>query len=77
MSIVEKIQQAAVNSLSNLYNQEFNASDFQVNQTKEEFEGDYTIVLFSLLKKTGQNPAALGEQLGNTLLNNYADLFSE
>ncbi|HRD56822.1 MAG TPA: arginine--tRNA ligase [Ferruginibacter sp.] len=77
MSIVEKIQQAAVNSLSNLYNQEFNASDFQVNQTKEEFEGDYTIVLFSLLKKTGQNPAALGEQLGNTLLNNYADLFSQ
>ncbi len=77
MSIVEKIQQAAVNSLSNLYNQEFNASDFQVNQTKEEFEGDYTIVLFSLLKKTGQNPAALGEQLGNALLNNYADLFSQ
>jgi len=75
MSIVEKIQQAAVKGLTDLYSQEFKASDFQVNQTKEEFEGDYTIVLFSLLKKTGQNPAALGEELGNSLVKNYPELF--
>lgn len=75
MSIVEKIQEAAVKSLTELYNQEFKATDFQVNQTKEEFEGDYTVVLFSLLKKTGQNPAALGEQLGNALIATNPGLF--
>ncbi|MFT3980997.1 MAG: arginine--tRNA ligase [Ferruginibacter sp.] len=76
MSIVEKIQEAAVKSLTDLYKQEFKAADFQVNQTKEEFEGDYTIVLFSLLKKTGQNPASLGEQLGSTLLKDHPELFT-
>src|SRR6218665_1697283 len=76
MSIISQVQQAAVKSLTDLYKQEFNASDFQVNQTKEEFEGDYTIVLFSLLKKTSQNPAALGQQLGDMLLQHYPQLFT-
>ncbi|RYD71768.1 MAG: arginine--tRNA ligase, partial [Sphingobacteriales bacterium] len=68
MSIVEKVQNTAVKCLTELYKQEFNAGDFQVNQTKEEFEGDYTVVLFSLLKKTAQNPQSLGEQLGNAMV---------
>ena len=76
MSIAEKIQEAAVKSLSQLYSQEFKATDFQVNQTKEEFEGDYTVVLFSLLKKTGQNPASLGEQLGNAMVADHPELFT-
>ena len=65
-----------IQSLEALYSQPFTESDFQVNQTKEEFEGDYTVVLFSLLKKTGQNPAALGEQLGNKLVTDHADIFT-
>jgi ribosomal protein S17E len=40
MQIVKTIQQAAVKSLSELYKQEFTEKDFQVNQTKPEFEGD-------------------------------------
>ena len=76
MSIVEKIQEATATALTGLYNQPFTPSDFQVNQTKEEFDGDYTVVLFSLLKKTGQNPATLGEQLGKTLITNNPQLFT-
>ncbi len=76
MSIVRIIQQAAVKSLVDLYKQSFSDTDFQVNQTKEEFEGDYTVVLFALLKKTGQNPAALGEQLGTALMQDHPDLFT-
>ncbi len=76
MSIVSIIQQATIKSLADLYKQTFSETDFQVNQTKEEFEGDYTVVLFSLLKKTGQNPATLGEQLGGALLQDHPDLFT-
>lgn len=76
MSIVENIRSAAIQCLSALYQKEFTGADFQVNQTKEEFEGHYTIVLFALLKKTGQNPASLGEQLGNALLKDFPQLFS-
>lgn len=76
MSIVNFIQKAATKSLSELYNQSFTETDFQVNQTKEEFEGDYTVVLFSLLKKTGLAPGVLGEQLGNALIKEYPELFT-
>ncbi len=76
MSILQHIQKAAIKSLADLYNQAFTETDFQVNETKEEFEGDYTVVLFSLLKKTGQSPAALGESLGNALVKDEPQLFT-
>jgi arginyl-tRNA synthetase len=76
MSIVQSLQAAAVNSLNNLYNQAFTEKDFQINLTKPEFEGDYTVVLFSLLKKTGKSPDALGEELGNDLIKNHPTLFT-
>ncbi|RYF89647.1 MAG: arginine--tRNA ligase, partial [Chitinophagaceae bacterium] len=76
MSIAQELRKAVVQSLSQLYNIEFAETDFQVNQTNAEFEGDYTIVLFSLLKKTGKNPAVLGEELGAALLQNHPQLLS-
>ena len=76
MHIVQRIQDAAVVSLSALYEKQFTVNDFQVNQTKTEFTGDYTIVLFSLLKTVGKSPDALGNELGQHLLQNYPHLFS-
>ena len=49
MSIVESLQKSTVESLSALYNQPFTDKDFQINQTKPEFEGDYTVVMFCKL----------------------------
>ena len=76
MSIVLKLQKAVVNCLINLYNQPFTEKDFQINQTKLEFEGDYTVVLFSLLKTTKKNPEQLGQELGSELIKNYPNLFT-
>ncbi len=75
MSIVKKLQAAVVNSLTNLYNQPFTDKDFQINQTKPEFEGDYTVVLFSLLKATKKSPEELGQQLGSELLQTEPEIF--
>ncbi|HMU09734.1 MAG TPA: arginine--tRNA ligase, partial [Ferruginibacter sp.] len=50
--------------------------DFQVNQTKPEFEGDYTVVMFSLVKSLKLSPDAIGNQLGDHLTKNYPQLFS-
>ena len=75
MSIVIKLQKAVVNSLTNLYDQPFTDKDFQINQTKPEFEGDYTVVLFSLLKKTKKSPEELGQELGGELIKNETSLF--
>jgi arginyl-tRNA synthetase len=76
MGIQQQIQQAAINGLEQLYSKQFTAKDFQINKTKPEFEGDYTIVLFSLLKPLGKSPDALGNELGTFLVNSNPSLFS-
>jgi len=75
MSILIKLQKAVVNTLINIYNQPFTDKDFQINQTKPEFKGDYTVVLFSLLKTTKKSPEELGQELGSELIKNEPALF--
>jgi arginyl-tRNA synthetase len=76
MSFIAFIQSAAIKSLSDLSGQQFSAKDFQINETKPEFEGDYTIVLFSLVKTLKKSPEVLGKELGDQLIKNYPDFFS-
>ncbi len=75
MAIQQQIQQAAINSLEQLYGKTFTAKDFQINKTKPEFEGDYTVVLFSLLKPLSKSPDALGNELGKHLVESNPQLF--
>lgn len=76
MSFTSIIQSFAIKSLSELYQQEFSTKDFQINETKPEFEGDYTVVLFALVKTIKKSPEILGNELGNLLIKNYPDFFS-
>ncbi len=76
MSIVKQIQSAVINALSTSYHIPFTEKDFQINQTKPEFEGDYTIVLFSLVKSLKKSPDEIGTELGKTLINNNPHLFT-
>lgn len=76
MSIQKQIQQLTIDSIRNLYHKEVTGKDFQINKTKPEFEGDYTIVLFSLLKQLGKSPDALGNELGTHLTKTYPQLFT-
>lgn len=76
MSFTSYIQSAALSSLSRLYDQPFSENDFQVNETKPEFEGDYTIVLFALVKTVRKSPEILGRELGEQILKEHPDFFS-
>ena len=75
MSIVSVIQKAVIKSLHSIYSQDFTEKDFQINQTKSEFEGDYTVVLFSLVKSLKTSPDAIGNELGNHLISQENSLF--
>ncbi|MES2431110.1 MAG: arginine--tRNA ligase [Bacteroidota bacterium] len=77
MSIVSQLQKSVIESLSTLYNQAFTEKDFQINQTKTEFEGDYTVVLFSLVKSLKLSPDAIGNNLGEHLITNHSHLFTK
>lgn len=77
MSFTSFIQSAVAGSLSNLYGNKLTKKDFQINETKPEFEGDYTVVLFAIVKILRKSPEVLGKELGDDLLKNYPDFFSE
>src|SRR5688572_25472813 len=77
MSIVNIVQDSALKALSKLYDQSFTIKDFQVNATKPEFEGDQTIVLFSLVKSLKRSPDEIGKALGDELIAGNPDLFTK
>ncbi len=76
MSIVSQLQQCTIAGLKALYERPFTAADFQVNQTKPEFEGDYTVVMFSLMKSLKLAPEEIGSALGGYLIQEYPNYFS-
>ena len=73
--LINIIKEKAIEAINELYGITFSEKDFQVSTTKPEFEGDYTIVLFSLIKSLRMSPDALGNQLGEKLVSDHADLF--
>jgi arginyl-tRNA synthetase len=64
MSIVNKIKDSVQLSLEQLYAQQVPADGITVNETKPEFEGDYTVVLFSFVKSLKKSPEQLGKRIG-------------
>ena len=73
--LINIIKEKAIEAINELYGMTFSEKDFQVNTTKPEFEGDYTLVLFSLIKSLRMTPDELGNQLGEKMVSDHTDLF--
>ncbi|MDE1192348.1 MAG: arginine--tRNA ligase [Arachidicoccus sp.] len=76
-NIIDKIKSASAAAINNLYQTQIEAKDISVNVTKPEFTGDYTVVLFSLIKQIKKSPEALGNELGTFLIENNKELFTD
>jgi len=76
MNIAEQIRKTAKTTLESLYGLTINENDIQINETKPEFEGDYTLVLFSFIKQLKKSPDQLGKEIGDHLVNDNPDFFS-
>ena len=76
MSLATTIKEAAVSVMKELYSVDISPTDITINQTKPEFEGDYTLVLFTLVKQLRKSPEALGNELGEALVSREPDLFT-
>lgn len=71
MLLVQKqLIEAIKNGLSSLF--EIQANDLVLQETKKEFEGSYTFVVFPFTKQAGLAPAAIAEKLGQFVLGNYS-----
>ena len=68
MSIVNEIKPLVQAALLELYGYSATEKDLTINSTKPEFEGDYTLVLFSFVKQLKKSPEQLGEELGTALV---------
>ncbi|HWC53613.1 MAG TPA: arginine--tRNA ligase, partial [Chitinophagaceae bacterium] len=53
-----------IKALKDLYNADFTESELTITTTKPEFEGDYTLVLFSFVKQLKKSPEHLGQEIG-------------
>lgn len=76
MLLIETIREHVLAVLPELFEGSFGRDDFQVSQTKPEFEGDYTVVLFSLVKKLKKSPDEIGKLLGKKLTEKHPDLYT-
>ena len=76
MSVVTKIKAATAQAINTLYNVAILPTEVLVNDTKPEFEGDYTVVLFSFIKQLKQSPEKLGNDIGDYLVENHPTLIS-
>ena len=63
-------------AIKSLYRLDISDKTIQIQKTKKEFEGDFTIVLFGLTKLAGKSPEKLGHEIGEHLLISYPDIIN-
>lgn len=68
MSLAAQLKEITARTIEELYKIPVFADDVPINETKAEFEGDYTIVLFSFVKSLRKSPEQLGKEIGDGLL---------
>ncbi len=74
MSGEQFIAQKAALAVKDLYGAELPASMFQVGVTRKDFEGDYTLVVFPLLKTSRKAPAPTAQEIGEWFVANCPEI---
>jgi arginyl-tRNA synthetase len=68
MDLKKKLENSAKKAIKNLFGKEIENIDFQ--ETRKDFEGDITLVVFSLLRHIKGNPIEIGTKIGDFLKEN-------
>ena len=70
------MQQLIIAKVQEAVNELFNASlpSVELQPTRKEFEGDITVVVFSMLRTIKGNPVQIGEQIGAYLKENVTEI---
>ncbi|MFN2458349.1 MAG: arginine--tRNA ligase [Chitinophagaceae bacterium] len=76
MTLVAQIKEATAKAIEQVFKIPAFGDDVLVNQTKPEFDGDYTVVLFSLVKRFKIAPEQLGKEIGDFLISSESELFT-
>ena len=74
MTAEQLIAAKASEAVKAIYGADIATASLQVQPTRKEFEGDYTLVVFPLLKISRQAPDVTGNAIGEWLLANCAEI---
>lgn len=74
MNITETLTQAISVALHDLYNIEQPAETITLQDTRREFRGDYTLVVFPYVKQARKAPEAVAQEIGNHVAQNQKDV---
>ena len=70
MNIEKKLKTSVSSAINSIYSHDVKSDEIQIQSTSNEYEGYYTILLFFLSKIFNENPAKIGEKIGNYLIKN-------
>lgn len=76
MNIENKLQQAVADAIDKLYGQHIDAKTVQVNVTRKDQNGDYTVVVFPLLRISKKTPDITGQEIGQFIIDNLSEVAS-
>ncbi len=69
---MEKILKGKIKeSIKSLYNSDVSDDLIQIQETRKDFRGDFTLVVFPLLRFSKNTPEKTGETIGNYLLSTF------
>ncbi len=73
--LLQEIKPLINSHVSELLGIPHSQAELVIQRTKPEFEGDYTLVLFGIVKKYKKNPDAFGHEIGSALCKVHPTLF--
>ena len=68
MDIKDILEHTICSTLTSIFNQSFNEDALIINETRKEFEGDYTLVCFPFSKLFRKAPPVIAEDIGQALI---------
>lgn len=74
MDIIDIIQKGVVQGVKHLYDADMQPEQITLNNTRKEFTGDYTVVVFPFTRMAKKKPEVIGEELGRYLMENVEPL---
>ena len=74
MEITNRIQEAVASGIKSLYGQEVAAESVQLQETRPEFEGQVTLVVFPYLRMSRKRPEDTAQDVGEYLVREVPDV---
>lgn len=74
MQLLDQIKKSTFEAIKKLYGTEPKISEIQLQKTRKEFQGDFTLVVFPFLKLSKKKPEQTAEELGNFLVTNVQEI---